>query len=90
MKLTMFLAAVLFSFTALASELQVQFIEGAPKDRFAISLEGNCALDAVSITIDLATAPSGLLFDVTDRGAGVQVFQPFELTAGHDLVLDLP
>ena len=29
-------------------------------------------------------------FDVTDQGAGVHVFQPFELTAGRDLVLDLP
>lgn len=90
MKLITFLAAALFSTAALASDLQVRFIEGAPKDRFSISIDGACELDAASITIDLAAAPAGLLFDVTDRGAGVQVYQPFELTAGRDLVLDPP
>ena len=90
MKLIVFLAAALCSGGALAADLEVRFIEGAPKDRFSISIDGACALHAASITIDLATAPAGLLFDVTDQGAGVHVFQPFELTAGRNLVLDLP
>lgn len=90
MKLIVFLAAALCSGGALATDLAVRFIEGAPKDRFSISIDGACALHAASITIDLATAPAGLLFDVTDQGAGVHVFQPFELTAGRDLVVDLP
>jgi len=89
-KLIVFLAAALCSGGALATDLAVRFIEGAPKDRFSISIDGACALHAASITIDLATAPAGLLFDVTDQGAGVHVFQPFELTAGRDLVVDLP
>ena len=90
MKLIVFLAAALCSGGALAADLEVRFIEGAPKDRFSISIDGACALHAASITIDLATAPAGLLFDVTDQGAGVHVFQPFELTAGHDQVLEPP
>lgn len=90
MKLIVFLAAALCSGGALAADLEVWFIAGAPKDPFSISIDGACALHAASFTIDLVTAPAGLLFDVTDQGAGVHVFQPFELTAGRDLVLDPP
>jgi hypothetical protein len=31
-----------------------------------------------------------LVFDVTDQGAGVEVYQPFELVAGADTVSTLP
>lgn len=64
------------------ADLQIRFDEGAPKDRFVIKNAGNCALTDAKLTIDLAGSPYGLIFDVTGRGAGVEVFQPFELAAG--------
>ena len=76
------------------ADLQVRFDEGAPKDRFTISNIGGCALGATAVTIDLRGSPYGLIFDVTGRGAGVEVFQPFELSNGgrylkaHSEVLD--
>lgn len=66
---------------AAEAEINLQFQEGAPKDRFVI--ENNlCSLSDVVLTIDLSTAPSGLVFDVTGEGAGVEVYQPVELEAG--------
>jgi hypothetical protein len=46
----------------------------------------NCKLRPVSAALSIALKPSaaGLIFDVTDQGAGVDVFQPFELVAGAD------
>ncbi len=65
------------------ADLQVRFVEGAPKDRFTITNTG-CGLGPTAVTIDLSGSPYGLIFDVTGRGAGVEVFQPFELTAGSE------
>lgn len=83
----MFIAAV--STPALAN-LKVQFDEGAPKDRFTITNVGSCALGAAKVSIDLSGSPYGLIFDTTNRGAGVQVFQPFELTDGRERLVALP
>ncbi len=76
--------------TAASADIEVRFIEGAPKDRFDIVNTGGCALGPVTVTIDLAGSSGGLVFDVTAQGAGVQVFQPFELVAGRDLVIGAP
>lgn len=83
------LSAVTLLFGASASaaaDLRVTFIEGAPKDRFVIANGSDCPLDLKSVTIELSGSPHGLIFDVTDTGAGVQVFQPFELVAGEKFV----
>ena len=63
------------------ADIVVTFFEGAPKDRFVLVNQG-CELADYSLQINLATAPSGLIFDVTDAGAGVEVFQPVEVVAG--------
>ena len=75
--------------TALA-DLTLRFDEGAPKDRFTLTNTGDCPLPAMQVTLDLGTAPSGLIFDVTGAGAGVEVFQPFELVAGAEFLSDTP
>ncbi|MEO1720574.1 MAG: aggregation factor core, partial [Pseudomonadota bacterium] len=62
--------------------LEVRFLEGAPKDRFTLTNGSNCPLRAADVTIDLSGSPFGLIFDTTGTGAGVQVFQPLELTDG--------
>lgn len=74
--------------TAMA-DVNVSFIEGAPKDRFVISNTA-CATGPVDVTIDLSPSAGALIFDVTGAGAGVEVFQPFELVSGGSLVTQTP
>ncbi|MEM9999330.1 MAG: aggregation factor core [Pseudomonadota bacterium] len=45
---------------------------------------------ATDIEIDLSGSAAGLVFDVTSNGAGVEVFQPFELIAGSSAVVEQP
>ncbi|WP_370401702.1 aggregation factor core [Sulfitobacter sp. JB4-11] len=84
------LCTLMLSATAAAADLTVRFEEGAPKDRFTLTNTGDCALPAMVVTLDLGTAPAGLIFDVTGAGAGVQVFQPFEVVAGADALIEVP
>ena len=70
------------SLTAAHAELQLTFKEGAPKDLFSITNVGHCVLGAGVMEIDLAGSAAGLIFDTTGRGAGVDVFQPFEVVRG--------
>lgn len=68
---------------ALAS-VSVRFVESAPKDRFDIVNTSACAIVSTDVVIDLGGSAAGLIFDTTNTGAGVDVFQPFELVAGAD------
>jgi hypothetical protein len=72
------------------ADVQVQFVEGAPKDRFIIKNLGDCDLGVAEFTIDFTASKGGLIFDVTNTGAGVEVFQPFEVTAGAQYLTALP
>lgn len=82
---------IAFTASAVQADLDVRFIEGAPKDRFVISsATGLCAGEAASITIDLGPSAGKLIFDVTGAGAGVEVFQPFELVSGGGQVIEAP
>ena len=76
--------------TPAMAEVKVEFLEGAPKDRFVITNTGACDLEATQVSIDLSGSPYGLIFDVTGSGAGVEVFQPLEFTSGADLLIDTP
>jgi len=62
--------------------IEVTFVEDAPKDRFVIANAGDCTVEHLTVVIDLAPSAGGLYFDTTDSGAGVQVFQPFEVADG--------
>lgn len=77
---------LLFALAAAPAQatIDVRFIEGAPKDRFEITHRGACTLSDVRVVIDLAPSAAGLIFDTTATGAGVDVFQPFELVEGAD------
>lgn len=74
------------SATTAQADIVVRFADGAPKDRFTIINTAACATGPLAVTLDLIGSPAGLIFDVTGDGAGVEVFQPFELTAGADMV----
>jgi hypothetical protein len=72
---------------AALADLDVRFVEGAPKDRFIVKNVGKCELETLSLAIDLSSARGGLIFDTSAAGAGVEVYQPFEVaTGGHALV----
>jgi len=83
------LISLLFASPA-AADLTMTFSEGAPKDRFTLRNDGDCTLPALTVTLNIGTAPSGLIFDTTASGAGVQVFQPFELISGAEMLSDTP
>jgi hypothetical protein len=69
------------------ADVQVSFRDGAPKDMFTIANRGACSTGPMTLTIDFATAPVGLIFDITNEGEGVEVSQPFELVSGAEFVI---
>jgi len=73
--------ATLWSSFSIA-DVQIDFIEGAPKDRFVITNTSQCNLANMALVIDLSKSDGRLIFDTTASGAGVEVFQPFEVTEG--------
>jgi hypothetical protein len=81
--------ACTFGLPALA-DVNVKFIEGAPKDKFILTNVGICELTGLEVTLDLTGSTSGLIFDVTDSGPGVEVFQPFQIVSGQDLLANTP
>ena len=83
---TAFTIATTAASMALA-DVQVSFRDGAPKDMFTIANLGVCSTGPMTLTIDLATAPVGLIFDITNEGEGVEVSQPFELVSGAEFVI---
>jgi hypothetical protein len=66
------------------ADLRVQFLEGAPKDRFVLTNQRSCRIENAWITIDLSGSKGGLIFDVAKAGSGVGVFQPFEVVSGAE------
>jgi len=72
----------LLSVEAAQANIEVSFIEGAPKDQFVIKNKGKCSLEVLTVEIDLTKSAGRLIFDTTATGAGVEVFQPFEVTRG--------
>ncbi|SIS46160.1 hypothetical protein SAMN05421760_101839 [Neptunomonas antarctica] len=81
-KIVSFAALMLLSVASVNASVMVNFLEGAPKDSFVITNTGQCSLQAVRVDIDLTNTTGGLIFDTTANGAGVEVFQPFEVTKG--------
>lgn len=75
---------------AALADLTVRFIEGAPKDRFVFKNVGACAISDARLDLDLSKSASGLIFDVTSKGAGVEVFQPLEIVSGGDALKRIP
>ncbi len=87
MRAVLLAAALVAAAPTARADIVGRFTESAPTDRFEIVNESGCALGRATLTIDVATAPAGLYFDVTEGGAGVQVFQPLRIVAGAGLVV---
>jgi len=78
--------AVLALATPAQANLVVEFLEGAPKDRFVATNAADCKIAPFDLVFDLSGSKAGLIFDVTGAGAGVEVFQPMELIHNADKV----
>ena len=76
-----FFISMLLTASAQAA-IEVRFVESAPKDRFIITNTGSCTFSELILVINLAQSAGRLIFDTTGAGAGVEVFQPFEVTEG--------
>lgn len=82
--------ACLAMFTSLAlsaaelpdNALLISFNESAPKDLFVIQNNTRCELNGSQLTIELGESAGKLYFDTTATGAGVEVYQPFEVVSG--------
>lgn len=88
-----YLLATAISFLSagpLHAGLEVRFVEGAPKDQFIINNVGRCDLSSSTLRVDLSQSSGRLIFDVSEAGAGVEVFQPLELIDGAEALLDAP
>ncbi len=59
-------------------DLNIKFIESAPRDRFVISNDSTTNVEIISASIDLSTSQGNLIFDTEDGGTGVEVFQKFK------------
>ncbi|CUH41237.1 hypothetical protein [Ruegeria atlantica] len=80
----------LFAATSLQAGVQIRFIEGAPKDRFVLTNVGACEVEASTLKIDLSQSAGRLIFDVTEKGAGVEVSQPLEFVEGAEALRQIP
>ncbi len=85
MKKYVFVSAVVatLSLQSVYADIVVNFVESAPKDRFVITNNGNCEYSLLTMEIDLRNSAGRLIFDTTAAGAGVEVFQPFEVSQGQ-------
>ncbi len=83
--LTLFsLAATVLALTSNASaNMQIKFVESAPKDWFAVTNNSDCSLNNIKLTFDLTQSQGALIFDTTAAGAGVEVYQPFSVRSGN-------
>ena len=85
------LSAVLAATAGLAvADITAEFDEGAPKDRLIITNTGNCSYSDFAVELDLEPSAGKLIFDVSDQGAGVEVFQPFEIVSGTNALKSAP
>ncbi|MFT5115366.1 MAG: hypothetical protein ACI8P9_004714 [Parasphingorhabdus sp.] len=80
----------LYFLTPAFADMLISFDEGAPKDRFTFTNSGNCTIEAATVKLDLSSSKAGLIFDVTENGEGVEVFQPLEITSRENALLIIP
>ncbi len=76
-------SALIFAGQFAYANVEVIFVESAPKDRFVLTNTGQCSLNDLTVNLDLSNSLGKLIFDTTATGAGVEVFQPFEVRKGN-------
>jgi len=71
--------------TALA-DLVASFTEASPVDLIVVENRSACDLYDFGLQIDLRGSAGGLVFDITEGGAGASIYQPFEILEGREAV----
>jgi len=66
-----------------AASINVSFNESAPKDWFEFTNASQCDINTIKVVINLNGSAGKLIFDTTEKGQGVEVFQPFEVREGQ-------
>jgi hypothetical protein len=82
-RLPIFASVCLLAGQLAHANVEVTFVESAPKDRFILHNTSQCALNDLTVHLDLSNSVGRLIFDTTATGAGVEVFQPFEVKKGN-------
>jgi hypothetical protein len=72
--------------SAALADLVVTFIEASPSDLFIVENRNDCEYYDFGMQIDLRSSAGGLLFDITEGGAGASVYEPFGIAEGRDAV----
>ena len=81
---TPILATVLLcAYQPVSANMDIAFVESAPKDWFSLTNSSECVLEKINMTVDLSSTAGKLIFDTTSAGEGVEVFQPFETREGN-------
>lgn len=73
---------------ACGPRLVATFSEGAPADRFTLTNSSDPGWSVTEVEIDLGPSRGRVIFDVTERGAGLSVYQPFEEATGTAVIAD--
>ena len=68
------------------ASLELMFIDGVPADTFEFQNTGDCDLGEVEMWVELEGSAAGLVFDVSEVGAGVDMFHRLEITTGSDYI----
>jgi hypothetical protein len=61
--------------------IHAEFIEGAPTDRLVLAHKSPAGWQIRDVAWDLSPSKGKVFFDVTDQGAGVEVFQPLRIVS---------
>ncbi|WP_420405590.1 hypothetical protein [Nisaea sp.] len=79
-------ALILSALPAAAEDLSVSFTEASPVDLIIVENRSECDLYDFGLQIDLRSSAGGLVFDISEGGAGASVYQPFEVLEGRTSV----
>ena len=66
--------------------VQVRFVESVPADTFLFTNTGDCDLGRSEVWLDLRPSIAGLVFDVSESGAGLDRFHRLEITEGGEFI----
>lgn len=76
-------ATVLCVLQPVSANMEIRFVESAPKDWFSLTNNSECVVEELTMEVDLSNTIGKLIFDTTSAGEGVEVFQPFEKREGE-------
>jgi hypothetical protein len=71
---------------AASEDLSVSVTESSPVDLIVVENRTGCDLYDFGLQIDLRSSAGGLVFDISEGGAGASVYQPFEILEGREAV----